>query len=506
MFTRLLLFSKKNKMKRFYIYLGFFFILYSAAFAQSPVRFEAENGVYSGLEIHKDSSASMGSYLEMGNGGEVSWNVKADKSAWCNLVIRYRALEGEKEEIIVRNGYAFPVGFEMSKNWNLCIRKTFLKKGVNKIAIRKSWAGIDLDFLEVSPADLKPELSQLNNIFYKEHPYDITIKVNRYGYKLKYVTSSNKVIPFESSIFDGFEDAVNVKMHKKYLKRLSEGKQKITFHFDGGYKLDFNLDVKTKRQPAHFTIIAPDVEHGNSVIFILPAGKVLLVDCAKAWVRDDVVIPFLQRHGIKKIDYMILTHYHGDHDSDDKGMKIRNMFGVKNFYDYKSFSSGDSLNLEGVKLKVLNSFNDGTEENSRSLSFKMEYNGFVYVHGADIYAGNQLNILKKFPEDIKAHVYFANHHFHGSANTEYLRAVDPAVVLLQAEKAIYARSTYMVNFLERVVPYLKSNKKRFVDVLPALEVGTSVIRVNGKDDWTYETYRETGKVVVPFLNACNMED
>lgn len=493
-------------MKRFYIHLCFLLVLSSSLSAQSQKYFEAEKGTCTDLVLHKDSSASGGSYLEMGNGGEVSWNVKAEKSAWYNLVIRYRAPEGEKEEIIVRNGYAFPVGFEMSKDWNLCRRMTFLKKGPNKISIRKSWAGIDLDYLEVSPASVKPELSQVNNIFYKACPYDITVKANKYGYKLKSVTCGAREIPFESSIFDGFEDAVNIKLPKNSQQNLPEGRQKITFHFDHGYKLYFNLDIKTKRDPAQLTIIAPDVEHGNSVIFMLPSGKVLLVDCAKAWVRDSILIPFLNRHGINKIDFMILTHYHGDHDSDDKGMKIRNMFGVKTFYDYKSFASGDSFNLEGVKFKVLNSFNDGNEENSRSLSFKMEYNGFVYVHGADIYADNQTNILKKFPRDIKAHVYFANHHFHGSASMEYLRAVDPEVVLLQAEKAIYARSTYMVNFLERVVPYLKKNNKRFVESLPALEVGTAVIRVNSKDDWTYETYRETGKVVIPFLNAHNLAE
>lgn len=492
--------------KFFFLCVISFFTIVSTVSADALKRFEAEKGLYTGLILKTDSSASGGSYLKMENSGEVSWNVELEKSGWYNLIIRYRAPEGEKEEYIARNGFTIPVGFEMSESWNISKTKTFLKKGLNKIELKKSWANIDLDYLEVAPVFVKPVLSQLNNIFYKEHPCDITVKIDRYGYKLKSASCMGRKLPFETDEFSGFEDAVNIKLPEKFLENLPEGVHRIRFNFDHGIKLNYNLNVKTKRAPAGLTIIAPDVEHGNSVIFILPRGKVMLVDCAKAWVRDSILIPLLKRHGIKTIDYMILTHYHGDHDSDDKGMKIRSMFNVKNFYDYKSFAAGDTFNIEGVKIKVLNSFNDGSEENSRSLSFKMEYNGFVYVHGADIYADNQMNILKKFPRDIKAHVYFANHHFHGSASMDYLRAVDPEVVLLQAEKAIYARSTYMVNFLERVVPYLKKNNKRFIESLPALEVGTAVIRVNSKDDWTYETYRETGKVVIPFLNNHNLAE
>ena len=38
-----------------------------------------------------------------------------------------------------------------------------------------------------------------------------------------------------------------------------------------------------------------------------------------------------------------------------------------------------------------------------------------------------------------------------------------------------------------------------IEDLPNLEVGTVVIRVNGKNDWTYETYGDTKNVIIPFL-------
>ena len=147
--------------------------------------------------------------------------------------------------------------------------------------------------------------------------------------------------------------------------------------------------------------------------------------------------------------------------------------------------------------KILNSYENGTDENTRSLSFKMEYNGFVYVHGGDIYAINQRKIGHQFPHDIKADIYYANHHFHGSVDVDYLRQVDPALFLLQAQEAVYARSAYMVDFKRDVEAYLRTKSNRYIEALFALEVGTVVLRVNGKDDWSYETYRDTKNANIP---------
>ncbi|MGE5498753.1 MAG: CBM35 domain-containing protein, partial [Syntrophothermus sp.] len=467
----------------------------SLLFSSSPDRtskpnfYEAEKGKYERLTLLNDTSASGGEYLHMDSAGTVSFKVRTAKAGWHSLIFRYRAPGGEKEEYVIRNGYKKPVGFEMSDKWNLCTTKTFLNKGMNDISLEKSWGNIDLDYLSVEPVSIMPVLSPQNNFFYKEHPYDITVNVKKFGSRLKSVTCEKMKLKYEAKDFADFEDAVNVRIPSSQLMNISEGKQELSFNFTNGTSLKYNLTIEGNREPAKLTIIAPDVEHGNSVLILLPTGKTMLVDCGKSWVRDSILIPFLDRHGINKIDYFIITHYHGDHDSDDRGMKIKQRYNVDNFFDNQSFTTGASYNVEGVNFKILNSYSDGTDENSRSLSCRMEYNGFVYVHGADTYADNQKRILKDFPDDIKADVFFANHHFHGSADTDYLRAVEPKIVLLQAEKAIYARSTYMVNFSERVVPYLKENKKGFIEVLPNLEVGTVVIRVNDKNDWTYESYR-----------------
>jgi len=459
----------------------------------------AEKAELNNLIVLTDSSASACVYLKMGDEGSVSWNIEVDSSAWYDLAFRYRSPHGEKEQSLVRNGYEKKIGFGYSKDWNFLTTKTHLQKGSNNIELKASWGNIDIDYLTLHLVNPDPTIKPKQNIFYKQFPSDISIKTNQFGHPIEKILCGEKDIPFSTTGFPFQEDAAVITISKNVLSQLPVGHHILKFLYADHYSLDFDLYVELAPRLAQLTIVAPDVNHGSSVLFILPGGKIMLVDCGKDWIRDQIIIPLLDRHYIQKIDYFFLTHYHDDHDSGDDGMKIRERYNVGKFYDYKSFTTGEIFEIDRVKFKILNSFQDGKDENTRSLSFKMEYNGFVYVHGGDIYAENQQQILKNFPADVEADVYYANHHFHGSVDVDYSRAVNPAIVLVQAQEAIYARSAYMVNFKQEVEKYLIENQKRYIEDLPNLEVGTVVIRVNGKNDWTHETYKDTKNVIVPLL-------
>ncbi len=466
--------------------------------------FEAENSSDNDLLVVTDSTASGGEYLKMGDNGSVIWDIEVDSSAWYNLVFRYRSPDGEKEQSLVKNGEETKIGFGYSPDWNLLSTSTHLYKGSNKIELKASWGDIDIDYLTLQLIQPEPTLKPTQNFFYKKFPRNIFIKTNYYGNPVEEIVCGETEIPFSTIEFPFQEDASMVTISGDVLAQLPDGKNTLKLVYADNCTLDFQLHVASAPEDSKLTIIAPDVNHGASVLFILPGGKIMLVDCAKDWVRDQVIIPLLDRHNIRKIDYFFLTHYHEDHDSGDRGATIRKRYNVENFYDYKSFSTGETFKLDQVNFKILNSYQDGADENTRSLSFKMEYNGFVYVHGGDIYAENQQRILRDFPDDIEADVYYGNHHFHGSVDVDYLRAINPAIVLVQAQEAIYARSAYMVKFKQRVEKYLIDNHQRYIEDLPNLEVGTVVIRVNGKDDWIYETYGNMNDGIIP-LRKLNSE-
>jgi competence protein ComEC len=57
-----------------------------------------------------------------------------------------------------------------------------------------------------------------------------------------------------------------------------------------------------------------DVEGGQSTLFVMPSGETLLVDTGNPGGRDvDRILAVCKSAGVKKIDNLVVTHYHTDH-------------------------------------------------------------------------------------------------------------------------------------------------------------------------------------------------
>ena len=57
-----------------------------------------------------------------------------------------------------------------------------------------------------------------------------------------------------------------------------------------------------------------DTEGGQSTLFVSPSGESLLVDTGSPGGRDSGrVMQAIKAAGVKQIDYLLTTHYHGDH-------------------------------------------------------------------------------------------------------------------------------------------------------------------------------------------------
>lgn len=233
-------------------------------------------------------------------------------------------------------------------------------------------------------------------------------------------------------------------------------------------------------------IVCLDVDHGDAALIIFPTGRVALVDSAKdAWCRARV-LPFLRNHRIGELTYYLTTHDHEDH----VGLRaelVRELL-VKQVWDHRSFEAGAELELEGTQLTILNAHADSSDENDRSLAFRLELDGFVYCHGADLYADGQERILARFPGRERAHVYRANHHLHGSFSKQHLVRTDPVLVVVSAQEAVYERVAYTRDFAE-AVRELRAGGGRLRDVLVTLEKGNVLIWANGEHDWGYSSYR-----------------
>src|SRR3972149_1126341 len=70
-------------------------------------------------------------------------------------------------------------------------------------------------------------------------------------------------------------------------------------------------------QTRTLNIYVVDVEGGNSTLFVTPSGESLLIDTGNggpAAVRDaERIFAAVKDAGLRQIDHLVTTHWHGDH-------------------------------------------------------------------------------------------------------------------------------------------------------------------------------------------------
>jgi competence protein ComEC len=95
--------------------------------------------------------------------------------------------------------------------------------------------------------------------------------------------------------------------------------------------------------PYPLELVMLDVGQGESIFVRFPNGKTMLIDgggsmLGESQIGNQVVIPYLQRLGISKIDLVLLTHGHGDH--------YQGLMQVQNQISYQLFLHGYAKNVD----------------------------------------------------------------------------------------------------------------------------------------------------------------
>src|SRR3954469_11363168 len=78
-----------------------------------------------------------------------------------------------------------------------------------------------------------------------------------------------------------------------------------------------------------------DVEGGQSTLVVSPSGESMLVDTGWGGFnkRDADRIAAVAKHaGVKKIDYLVITHYHSDHVGGV--LQLAEKLPIRNFVDH----------------------------------------------------------------------------------------------------------------------------------------------------------------------------
>ncbi len=89
-----------------------------------------------------------------------------------------------------------------------------------------------------------------------------------------------------------------------------------------------------------------DTEGGQATLFVAPSGESLLVDTGNPGTRDtDRIMLAIDDAGVKQIDHLVLTHYHGDHIGGLAELSKR--IPIKRFYDHGPTAEGDRAGSQG---------------------------------------------------------------------------------------------------------------------------------------------------------------
>src|SRR5262245_27928054 len=89
-------------------------------------------------------------------------------------------------------------------------------------------------------------------------------------------------------------------------------------------------------------IYSIDTEGGQSTLFVGPTGESLLVDTGNAVDRDlGRIVETLKTAGVKQIDHMWTTHYHGDHVG--SLLALAKQVPIMHFYDHGKPNPGDKI-------------------------------------------------------------------------------------------------------------------------------------------------------------------
>jgi DNA internalization-related competence protein ComEC/Rec2 len=208
-----------------------------------------------------------------------------------------------------------------------------------------------------------------------------------------------------------------------------------------------------------------NVKQGDSIIIKTPQGKNILIDggtIPKEWSTFDagknVVVPYLKKQGIRKLDIVIATHPDLDHigglTSVLKHIKVDTFIdsgtvSTTQTYEallktierkkikYKIAEQGD-LNIDPeIKLEIL-SQTDNTfinDSNNNSIVIKLQYKNVSFLLTGDIGEQAEKSYIKKYGNELKSTILKVSHHGGKNATSmNFLNYVQPEIAIISCGK------------------------------------------------------------------------
>ncbi|WP_323090035.1 ComEC/Rec2 family competence protein [Allobaculum sp. JKK-2023] len=204
------------------------------------------------------------------------------------------------------------------------------------------------------------------------------------------------------------------------------------------YPWSWNLDP-------FFHVFQIDVGQGDAALIVEPFQRsVTMIDAAGKMNTDNATklfIPFLQRHQIRKIDRLVVSHGDFDHDGavDSLTQNFPVLQTIRSTKDLDPSQIDQTLPGKPAKLSIAYEFwlllnereSDPAQENDQSLVCLFQYDGFRYLYTGDASIAIEKQLQKT--NNLQADVLKLGHHgSNTSSDPAFLKAVHPTLALISA--------------------------------------------------------------------------
>lgn len=180
-----------------------------------------------------------------------------------------------------------------------------------------------------------------------------------------------------------------------------------------------------------------DLHNGESIIILEPNNNCnMVIDTGDG--SNSAVTNFLKRKGVKKIDALVLTHNHVDHNGEAieilKNFIITNVY--INAYDNSSLGlfnnvtrvcMGDRIDCGNLTFNVLNPSSNSNDENDNSIVLYGEIGGLKHLFLGD----STKNIEMKFSNLKVDVVKIAHHGSKTSTSLSFITKLNPQYAIIQ---------------------------------------------------------------------------
>lgn len=196
------------------------------------------------------------------------------------------------------------------------------------------------------------------------------------------------------------------------------------------------LSVKVVNPLTKITFI--DVGQGDSAIVELSHDRgIMVIDAFNSF-------DYLKSIGIRKIDYLVLTHSDNDHIKD--ASSIINYFDVDNvicplyddgFKDYEAImvTNKNSFKLNDINVDILGPINEYEDINSNSVVLKFDIEGNSFLFTGDMTIDEENDLINKYGQKLKSDVLKVGHHgSKTSTQDKFLKLVNPKYSIVSVAK------------------------------------------------------------------------